>query len=116
MESAGFEARLLGSGDASTMRLSIGGMTCASCSTAVEAALKGTPGVHEASVSIITGTAEVGPNCTHDTCEHLAGFAADISFVVEAALMGTPGVHEASVSLITSIAGVGTGATADKGI
>ena len=66
VEGAGFEATLLGSGDASTMRLSIGGMTCASCSTAVEAALKGTPGVHETSVSLITSTAEVGHNCTHD--------------------------------------------------
>jgi len=60
VEDVGFEARLLGSGDASTMRLRIGGMTCASCSTAVETALKAINGIHVISVSLITTTAEVG--------------------------------------------------------
>jgi len=59
VEDVGFEARLLGSGDASTMRLCIGGMTCASCSTAVETALKAINGIHVISVSLITTTAEV---------------------------------------------------------
>ena len=60
MEGAGFEARLLGSGDASAVRLRVGGMTCGSCSTAIEGALRGTEGVHQASVSLLTSTAEVG--------------------------------------------------------
>ena len=59
IEEAGFEARLLGSGDDSMMRLSIGGMTCGSCSNAIEAALKSTDGVRSVSVSLITSTAEV---------------------------------------------------------
>lgn len=62
MEGVGFEARLLGSGDASSMRLSVGGMTCGSCSTAIEGALRSTDGVHEACVSLITCTAEVSSN------------------------------------------------------
>ena len=60
VEGAGFEARLLGSGDASAVRLRVGGMTCGSCSTAIESALRGTEGVHQASVSLLTSTAEVG--------------------------------------------------------
>ncbi|CAK0783009.1 hypothetical protein CVIRNUC_006204 [Coccomyxa viridis] len=59
VEGAGFEARLLGSGDASAVRLRVGGMTCGSCSTAIESALRGTEGVHQASVSLLTSTAEV---------------------------------------------------------
>lgn len=60
VEEAGFETRLLGSGDDSTTRLRIGGMTCGSCSSAIEGALKGTDGVRGVSVSLITSTAEVG--------------------------------------------------------
>ncbi len=59
VESLGFEAKLLGSGDASSLRLQLGGMTCSSCSSAIEAALGATPGVTKASVSLITNTAEV---------------------------------------------------------
>ncbi|EIE22528.1 copper-translocating P-t [Coccomyxa subellipsoidea C-169] len=59
VESLGFEAKLLGSGDASSLRLQLGGMTCSSCSSAIEAALGATLGVAKASVSLITNTAEV---------------------------------------------------------
>ena len=40
-------------------RLQVTGMACASCSSAVEAALQGTQGVLQASVSLLTGRAEV---------------------------------------------------------
>ena len=59
VEGVGFEAKLLGSGDASSLRLRVGGMTCASCSSAVEHALAAMPGVDAASVSLLTNTAEV---------------------------------------------------------
>ncbi|CAL5220469.1 g2492 [Coccomyxa viridis] len=59
IEEAGFETRLLGSGDDSTTRLRVGGMTCGSCSSAIEGALKGADGVRGVSVSLITSTAEV---------------------------------------------------------
>ena len=59
IEEAGFETRLLGSGDDSTTRLRVEGMTCGSCSSAIEGALKGADGVRGVSVSLITSTAEV---------------------------------------------------------
>ena len=59
VENLGFEAKLLGSGDASSLRLKLGGMTCATCSSAIEQALRDTPGVALASVSLITNSAEV---------------------------------------------------------
>ena len=63
VENVGFEAKLLGSGDASSLRLKIGGMTCATCSSAIERALCDTPGVALASVSLITNSAEVLRAC-----------------------------------------------------
>lgn len=59
VEGAGFEAKLLGSGDSSTLRIRIAGMTCSSCSSAIEGALNAKLGVVKASVSLITNTAEV---------------------------------------------------------
>jgi copper chaperone CopZ len=73
VEALGFEAKLLGSGDTSSLRLQLGGMTCSSCSTGIEERLHATPGVAKASVSLITSTAEVRtpkttrtPLCTQD--------------------------------------------------
>ena len=79
METVGFEAKLLGSGDASSLRLKVGGMTCATCSSAIEKALCDTPGVALASVSLITSSAEVlcarhtstGSTCCARTIEGL---------------------------------------------
>ena len=72
MEALGFEAKLLCSGDASSLRLQLGGMTCSSCSTAIEESLRATPGVAKASVSLITSTAEVrAPSSVYAAC--LAG-------------------------------------------
>jgi len=42
-----------------TLKLGVGGMTCAACSAAVERALKRKEGVHSASVNLITGLADV---------------------------------------------------------
>jgi P-type Cu+ transporter len=39
-----------------TLRLAIGGMTCASCSARVERALGNVPGVHTATVNLATTT------------------------------------------------------------
>lgn len=44
---------------AGAARLAIRGMTCASCSAAVEAALRGLPGVTEASVNLLANQALV---------------------------------------------------------
>lgn len=62
MEDAGFTAKLLkpevaSSSDRVTLR--VVGMTCASCSSAVEACLNGLPGVHHASVNLLANVAEV---------------------------------------------------------
>jgi len=59
VEDAGFEARLVGQGDKGTLQLRVGGMTCGSCSTAVEKALQAAPGVLGASVNLLAGTAQV---------------------------------------------------------
>lgn len=61
VEECGFTCSPLGSGEAATLLLAVGGMACASCSSAAEAALRGTEGVLEASVSLLTGKAEVRP-------------------------------------------------------
>jgi Cu+-exporting ATPase len=59
VEAIGFESKLLGSDGSSTLRLRIGGLTCSSCSLAIEAALRARSGVGSASVSLLTNTAEV---------------------------------------------------------
>ena len=61
IEDSGFACSTLGgSGDeAATLLLSVGGMACAACSGAAAATLRATPGVLEASVSLLTAKAEV---------------------------------------------------------
>lgn len=63
IQDCGFACSSLGSGEAATLLLSVSGMVCASCSSAVEAALRGTQGVLEASVSLLTSKAEVRLLC-----------------------------------------------------
>lgn len=63
---AGFEAALLcqeelASSDRAVLRVE--GMTCASCSSAVESALRAVEGVHYAAVDLIGGKAEVRLVC-----------------------------------------------------
>jgi Cu+-exporting ATPase len=60
VEDTGFEGRALGQGAASdSAQLRVDGMTCGSCSAAVEKALRAAPGVLSASVNLMAGTAEV---------------------------------------------------------
>ena len=60
VKDAGFDGRVLGRGGASgTARLHIDGMLCSACSGKIEGALRGQPGVLEASVSLLTHKAEV---------------------------------------------------------
>jgi len=54
-------------GGATTQRLSIGGMTCASCVKSVQQALERTPGVLTASVNFGTHTAQVHGSADADT-------------------------------------------------
>ena len=105
----------------------ISGMTCAACVSTVEKALRGVPGVTEASVNLATeeasvhvgtkdglaaalakslgeagyglGTAEVSLNIEGMTCAACVGH-------VESALKAVPGVTEASVNLATERATV----------
>ncbi|KAL4423767.1 hypothetical protein ABPG75_001068 [Micractinium tetrahymenae] len=59
VEDCGFEASVIGPAESCQQLLRVGGMTCSSCSSAVEAALRAVPGVQEASVNLLAGTAEV---------------------------------------------------------
>src|SRR5262245_18845081 len=52
-------ARAHASSNAATLRLQIGGMTCASCALRVEKGLKKTPGVTDAAVNLATERATV---------------------------------------------------------
>ncbi|EFJ40283.1 hypothetical protein VOLCADRAFT_108247 [Volvox carteri f. nagariensis] len=60
IEGCGFDAALATEGqEPGAARLNIRGMTCASCSAAVESALRGLAGVTEASVNLLAGQALV---------------------------------------------------------
>lgn len=47
----------------STFRLQIGGMTCSSCSTAIEQMLRAEAGILELSIALLSGRAEAGFPC-----------------------------------------------------
>lgn len=51
---------VIGRAESCQQLLRIEGMTCSACSSAVEAALRALPGVHEAGVNLLSGVAEVG--------------------------------------------------------
>ena len=62
IEAAGFSARVISSTESSTDQavvLHVGGMTCSSCSSAVEQALIAQPGVTSCSVNLLANKAEV---------------------------------------------------------
>ncbi|GMH33228.1 hypothetical protein BSKO_01062 [Bryopsis sp. KO-2023] len=59
IKGVGFEGEVLGNASATSLVLEIGGMTCSSCSSKVEKTLSKISGVSEASVSIVTGKAEI---------------------------------------------------------
>lgn len=59
VESAGFDASVQSKSRVGTVQMHVSGMTCASCSSSVERALNGVPGVVSAQVNLIAGKAEV---------------------------------------------------------
>ena len=59
IEDAGFEGKLLQEADSNALTLQIEGMTCGSCSSAVESALRSQKGVVSAAVNLLAGRAEV---------------------------------------------------------
>ena len=67
VEAAGFEGQIISSVAVQQVDqqlvLRVGGMTCGSCSSAVEKALQALPGVHAATVSLMQGRAEVRSSC-----------------------------------------------------
>ncbi|KAK9841413.1 hypothetical protein WJX74_005280 [Apatococcus lobatus] len=87
VEDAGFTAKLLKPEAArcsDRLSLRVVGMTCASCSTAVETCLSSLPGVHHASVNLLANVAEVdydpditGPRAMLETVDD-AGFEAEL--------------------------------------
>jgi Cu+-exporting ATPase len=71
VQGIGFEAEALGKAEASgsdVLTLAVDGMTCSSCSSAVEGALRELVGVRSAAVNLLAGRAEVRstkfPRCT----------------------------------------------------
>ncbi|NAZ36940.1 heavy metal translocating P-type ATPase [Rubellimicrobium sp. CFH 75288] len=104
-----------------TLSIPVEGMSCASCTGHVEAALRALPGVREASANLATGRAEIraeGPIPAEAVAAALerAGYAVPAEAVeiavegmscasctghVEAALRALPGVREASANLVT---------------
>lgn len=153
VEAAGFEARVVSSGAAGggggggaphqqLLKLRVGGMHCSACSTAVEATLRGLPGVSHASVSLTLGQAEVAywPGQASEgaivAAVEEAGFEAAVvakgesdvqllqvegmtcsscSAAVEGALQRRPGVLSAAVNLITGVAEVRRGGSGGGG-
>ncbi|MCH8684502.1 heavy metal translocating P-type ATPase [Pedomonas mirosovicensis] len=82
------EAPAAAASNAQTLTLEIGGMTCASCVSRVEKALKGVPGVVEASVNLAAETARVTAQPGVSTAVlvaavHEAGYRAAPGAVVE---------------------------------
>lgn len=76
-----------------TIDIAVGGMTCASCVTRVERALRQVPGVHEASVNLATESARitVGPGAGFDAVLRRAVRAAGYEpRQADAAADGTP--------------------------
>lgn len=59
IEDAGFEGELLQEADSNSVTLRVEGMTCSSCSLAVETALRSQKGVVSASVNLLAKQAEV---------------------------------------------------------
>ncbi|WP_119716894.1 heavy metal translocating P-type ATPase [Cognatilysobacter tabacisoli] len=118
---------------APTRRFAITGMTCASCASRVERALRAVPGVSDASVNLATERADVvaGPEVTSAALVAAvagAGYGVALRTVdlalsgmscascvarIERALAAVPGVVEASVNLATERARVQVGDDVD---
>jgi copper ion binding protein len=93
VEDAGFEARCASVGrgwgpEADLATLRVGGMTCSSCSRAVEEALRARPGVLHAAVNLLGGTAEVRYNPGATGPRHLIAAVEEAGFDAEPMLEG----------------------------
>lgn len=107
--------------------INVGGMTCATCATKVEKALRGMPGVESASVNLASGKATVSFRAGETGMEDIAGVIEDLGYRaglekatyavegmtcascvarVEKALSGVEGVAAADVNLATERATV----------
>ena len=62
IEDAGFEGELLQEADSNSITLRVEGMTCSSCSSAGEKALRSQKGVVSAAVNLLAKRAEVLPS------------------------------------------------------
>lgn len=60
IEDAGFEGEVVQEADSNTVTLQVEGMTCSSCSSAVENAVASQKGVISAAVNLLAKRAEVG--------------------------------------------------------
>lgn len=74
---------VLGQQESNTQVLLVGGMTCSACAAAVEAALHAVPGVQQASVSLVTGRAEVRYDPEATGARHLVDAVRNAGFEVE---------------------------------
>ena len=66
-----------------TTTLKVGGMTCGSCTSAVESGLRGQPGVSDVSVSLMTERAVVRHDPNRTSAEELASLVEDRGFDAE---------------------------------
>ena len=72
IEDAGFEGEALQEADSNTVTLLVEGMTCSSCSSAVENAVASQKGVVSAAVNLLAKRAEVGqPACASGSLQKL---------------------------------------------
>lgn len=121
---------------AATTEIAVAGMTCASCVSHVERALRRTPGVADVAVNLATGRAAVslsGPVRTADLVQAIedAGYEVPARMVelviegmtcascvgrVEKAILAVPGTLVASVNLATGRASVHTAAGVDPAL
>ena len=68
IEDAGFEGEVVQEADSNTVTLQVEGMTCSSCSSAVENALNAQKGVVSAAVNLLAKRAEVAYYCLSWAC------------------------------------------------
>ncbi|KAJ9512813.1 hypothetical protein QJQ45_029040, partial [Haematococcus lacustris] len=83
VEDAGFEAQLAKVAEPEQqehLKLSVQGMTCSACSSAVEGALAKLPGVSRAAVSLLSGSAEVWYDAAETGPRHMLAAVDDAGF------------------------------------
>ncbi|KAJ9512553.1 hypothetical protein QJQ45_018941 [Haematococcus lacustris] len=83
VEDAGFEAQLAKVAEPEQqehLNLSVQGMTCSACSSAVEGALAKLPGVSRAAVSLLSGSAEVWYDAAETGPRHMLAAVDDAGF------------------------------------